>query len=82
MKYEWDEAKDRKNVAKHGLDFEDAEHVFPGLATRSTMTASTMGKNARSLWACLPDDEGTRIVSLRKGNQREQEIYQKRLGAA
>jgi len=24
MKYEWDEAKNRKNLAKHGLSFEDA----------------------------------------------------------
>ena len=30
MKYEWDEAKNRKNVAKHGLSFEDAELVFTG----------------------------------------------------
>jgi hypothetical protein len=30
MKYEWDEAKNRKNFAKHGLSFEDAEQVFPG----------------------------------------------------
>jgi uncharacterized DUF497 family protein len=28
MKYEWDEAKNRKNVAKHGLSFEDAEQVI------------------------------------------------------
>jgi uncharacterized DUF497 family protein len=27
-----------------------------------------------------PRDEGTRIISMRKGNRREQEIYQKRLG--
>jgi uncharacterized DUF497 family protein len=30
MKYEWDEAKNRANVAKHGLGFEDAEQVFAG----------------------------------------------------
>ena len=30
MKYEWDEAKNRTNVAKHGLSFEDAEQVFAG----------------------------------------------------
>ena len=30
MKYEWDEAKNRSNFAKHGLDFEDAEQVFSG----------------------------------------------------
>jgi uncharacterized DUF497 family protein len=30
MKYEWDELKKRKNLAKHGLSFEDAEQVFSG----------------------------------------------------
>jgi hypothetical protein len=30
MNYEWDEAKNRKNIAKHGLSFEDAEQVFDG----------------------------------------------------
>jgi uncharacterized DUF497 family protein len=28
MKYEWHELKKRKNLAKHGLSFEDAEQVF------------------------------------------------------
>jgi uncharacterized DUF497 family protein len=28
MKYEWDEGKNRKNMAKHGLSFEDAEQVL------------------------------------------------------
>jgi uncharacterized protein len=31
--------------------------------------------------AHAPRDEGTRIISMRKGNPREQKIYQKRLGA-
>jgi uncharacterized DUF497 family protein len=30
--------------------------------------------------AHAPRDEGTRIISMRKGNRREQKIYQKRLG--
>jgi uncharacterized DUF497 family protein len=30
MKYEWDDAKNRKNFAKHGLSFEDAGRVFDG----------------------------------------------------
>jgi uncharacterized protein len=30
MKYEWDNAKNRKNFAKHGLSFEDAEQVLDG----------------------------------------------------
>src|SRR5665213_1685517 len=30
MTYEWDEAKNQTNFAKHGLRFEDAEQVFAG----------------------------------------------------
>jgi len=32
MMYEWDEAKNRSNLAKHGLDFADAEQVLTGPA--------------------------------------------------
>jgi len=28
MRYEWDEEKNQANVAKHGLDFADAEEVL------------------------------------------------------
>ena len=30
VRFEWDDAKNRKNVAKHGLSFEDAEQVLSG----------------------------------------------------
>jgi uncharacterized DUF497 family protein len=30
MKYEWDEAKNRKNLARHGLSLEDAAQLFSG----------------------------------------------------
>jgi uncharacterized DUF497 family protein len=29
-KFEWDEAKNRANLNKHGLDFSDAEEMFRG----------------------------------------------------
>jgi hypothetical protein len=42
----------------------------------------TLGLLARRLVvvAHSPRDEATRIISMRKGNRREQKIYQKRLG--
>jgi hypothetical protein len=53
MEYEWDEAKNRTNFAKHGLSFEDAPGRYsPGLASRSKTIVLLMGKNASSLWAC------------------------------
>jgi hypothetical protein len=37
MKIEWDEAKNRANIRKHGFDFADAEEVFRGILTRGEM---------------------------------------------
>jgi uncharacterized protein len=31
MRFEWDEAKNRANIRKHGFDFADAEEMFRGL---------------------------------------------------
>ena len=90
MKYEWDETKSRKNAAKHGLSFEDAEQVFSGPCVTfeddrfdyGESRLITLGLLAGRLIviAHSPRDEGTRIISMRKGNRREQKIYQKRLG--
>jgi uncharacterized DUF497 family protein len=30
MIFEWDEAKNRANIRKHGLDFSDAQEMFRG----------------------------------------------------
>jgi uncharacterized protein len=90
MRYEWDEAKNRSNFAKNGLRFEDAELVLPGPCVTfvddrfdyGEERLLTLGLLAGRLVviALAPRDDGTRIISMRKGNRREQEIYQKRLG--
>jgi uncharacterized DUF497 family protein len=89
MNYEWDEVKNRKNLAKHGLSFEDAEQVFSGPCvtfeddrfTYGEQRLITLGLLAGRLVviAHAPRDEATRIISMRRGNRREQEIYKKRL---
>ena len=28
--FEWDPEKNQQNIAKHGVDFEDAKHIFGG----------------------------------------------------
>ena len=91
MRYEWDEGKNQTNVAKHGLDFADAEEVL----TRPCVTfvddrfeygeerLITLGLLAGRVVviAHAPrGDDSTRIISMRKANRREQKIYQKRLG--
>jgi hypothetical protein len=91
MKYEWDDAKNRTNFAKHGLNFEDAEQIFSGPCVTfeddrfdyGEERLITLGLLAGRLVviAHTPRDEGTRIISMRKGNSREQKIYQERFGA-
>ncbi len=90
MKYEWDYAKNRKNFAKHGLSFEDAEQVFEGPCATFEDDRFAYGEERLVTLGLLaghlvviahsPRDEGTRIISMRKGNGREQKIYQERLG--
>ena len=90
MKYEWDEAKSRKNLAKHGLSFEDAAVVFSGPCVTFEDDRSEYGEKRLIALGLLagrlvvvartPRDDGTRIISMRKGNRREQKIYQERLG--
>ena len=38
MRFEWDEAKNRANIRKHGFDFGDAEVMFRGLLLVSADT--------------------------------------------
>ncbi len=91
MKHEWDDAKNRGNFAKHGLRFEDAEYVFSGPCVTFVDDRFDYGEERLVTLGLLagrlvviahsPREEGTRIISMRKGNRREQKIYQERLGA-
>ena len=91
MLFEWDEAKNRNNFAKHGWSFEDAEEVFSGPCITFLDDRFDYGEERFITVGLLvgrlvviahaPRDDITRIISMRKGNRREKEIYQKRLGA-
>ena len=87
----WDEAKNRSNFAKHGLDFADAEQVLAGPCVTfvdsrfdyGEVRLITLGLLAGRVVVIAHASRGedtTRIISMRKANQREQKIYQKRLG--
>src|SRR5271157_834668 len=88
LKYDWDEAKNRENLSKHGLSFEDAEQVFAGRCVTfaddrfdyGEERLITLGLLAGRLVviAHVMGDEGARIISMRKGNRREQKVYQER----
>jgi uncharacterized protein len=92
MRFEWDEAKNRSNFDKHGLDFADAELVFAGPCVTFVDDRFDYGEQRFVTLGLLtgrlvtiahaPRREATRIISMRKANRREQKIYQKRLGTA
>lgn len=93
--YEWDEAKNRTNFVKHGLRFEDEELVFSGPCVTFEDDRFNYGEQRLITLGLLtgrvvviahaPRNDVTRIISMRKGNRREREIFQKkrqkRLGA-
>ncbi len=87
--YEWHEEKSKANLLKHGLSFEDAETVFSGKCVTfeddrfdyGERRLITLGKLEDRTVVIIhsPRDTGSRIISMRKANSREQKIYQKRL---
>jgi uncharacterized DUF497 family protein len=89
MPFEWDLAKNRSNYLKHGLRFEDAELLFAGPCVSFVDDRFDHGEERpvtlRPLAGRLvviahtPRDDGTRIISMRKANEREKAIYQERL---
>jgi len=90
MQAEWDEEKCRANFEKHGLSFEDAWQVLTGDTLTILDERYDYGENRLITLGRLEGrvvvvvhvarGENIRIISMRKANAREQEIYQKRLG--
>ena len=91
MIYAWDDAKNRRNFAKHGLDFADAEQVLSGPCVTFVddrfdygeirlITLGALAGRVIVIAHAPRGDEITRIISMRKANRREQKIYQERLG--
>jgi len=88
MDFEWNEAKSRSNIRKHGLDFADAEEMFRGAVAVEPDTREDYGEKR---WVGLGLIHGRvthvvfaergpdtiRIISLRKATKREREQYEK-----
>ena len=85
MKFEWDEAKRKSNIKKHGFDFVDAEKVFDGATFTINDDRFDYGKNRYITLGMsegivvvithLEEDELIRIISMRKATKNEQKIY-------
>ncbi len=85
----WDTAKNKLNMEKHSLNFEDALFVFdsPTVAFEDDRYSYgekryiTIGLLAQREVVIIhtPRADQTRIISMRKANARERKIYKKRL---
>lgn len=91
MRFEWDQKKNRENLNKHGVSFEDAAEVFndPLCLTVEDRTV----QSEERLWTIgcvegivvlvvvhtMVDDEGeevVRVISARKATPRERTFYE------
>ena len=90
MRLEWDEAKNRSNIRKHGFDFAEAEELFRGTLLirpdanqdygeeRWIGIGMIRGRVAFVAFAERPQDT-IRIISLRKADREERQQYEKAL---
>lgn len=86
MKFEWDEAKNRQNIAKHGLRFEDAQKIFDGFTVDRIDDRFDYGEERTisigllagvAVLAMVHTDRGgvCRIISARPAKDKERQIY-------
>jgi uncharacterized protein len=87
MIFEWDKAKNRTNIRKHGFDFAEAEVMFRGFLLVRPDTREDYGEerwigigmiqNRCALAAFAEPSPGTiRIISLRRADHEERKEYE------
>ncbi len=89
MRYEWDEAKRRANLRKHGIDFADAAQVFAGTTVTIEDTRFDYGETRFVTLGLLKtkvvvivhteEDDSIRIISIRKATKNEEANYFKEI---
>lgn len=83
LTFEWDSRKSESNFSKHGIDFEDAVHVFYG-----TILLHRSDRNNEERWIAIGSLEGRliavvftrrenviRIISARRARKNEEREY-------
>ncbi len=90
MKFTWDEVKRQTNLQKHGLDFADAAKVFSGPMVLFEDQRENYGEQRMVgiglleylvvLIVHVESDESIRIISMRKADSDETDLYYKNAG--
>lgn len=86
MEFEWDEAKRRSNLAKHGVDFTDAAQVLADAQLILEDTRRDYGEQRCLAFGEMNGllfvvaftlcDGAFRIISARRANSRERRFYE------
>lgn len=95
MKFEWDRKKEKTNIQKHGVSFEQASYVFSDPFALNKYDEShsqdeerwiLLGKSLNEVVLVVVhtfrDNDGVesvRIISARKATKQEQKTYRKRV---
>ena len=78
MRFTWNEAKRRSNLAKHGIDIAAAERVFAGptftFLDERFISVGLLGEIVVVVAHTESDDE-VRVISMRKADRHEQTIF-------
>ena len=90
MRYTWDDAKRQSNLIKHGLDFSDAPKVFAGPLVLFEDGRHDYGEQRMIgigllgflvvLIVHVESDEEIRIISMRKADSDEIDLYYQNAG--
>ena len=88
IKFEWNQAKGRSNLKKHGVSFEEAQSVFfdeyaiqffdsDSSSEEERFLLLGLSENSRILLVCHCEREGEviRIISARKATSKERKHY-------
>jgi len=87
VNFEWDEAKNRQNLRKHGLDFNNAWEIFEGPLRINLDSRTDYGEDRWTGIGLLGNrivvvtyiqlEETVRIISLRKAAKHERKKFEK-----
>jgi uncharacterized protein len=91
MQFTWDESKRKSNLAKHGFDFRDAARIFAGPLVLFEDNRTGYGEQRMIAMGLLDalvvvivhieSGNAIRIISMRKADKNETNLYYQNLGA-
>jgi uncharacterized DUF497 family protein len=89
--FEWDEGKNRENIRKHGLDFNDAWEIFEGRPLSPKLdlrrdygedrwtVIGLLGNRVVVVTFTFGSNEVIRIISLRKALRHERKRFEEEI---